>query len=90
MRESTRSTLEESSVNPVKVKEASQTKVTDPDALLTIDELCRKLKIKKSFLYAPERRKGPNAIPCFRIGKYLRYDMQTVREWIARQSEVCC
>jgi len=90
MRESTMSTLEESSVNPVKVKDAAQTAVNDLDTLLTADELCLKLKIRKCFLYAPERRKGPNAIPCIRIGKYLRYDMQAVLQWITRQNEVCC
>jgi hypothetical protein len=59
----------------------------NPDELLTGDELCRKLKVKKSFLYAPERRRGPNAIPCVRIGKYLRYDLGAVRVWIERQNQ---
>jgi predicted DNA-binding transcriptional regulator AlpA len=57
------------------------------DELLTGDELCQKLKIKKSFLYAPARRKGPDAIPCVRIGKYLRYDLQAVQQWILRQNQ---
>lgn len=60
---------------------------TGEDELLTGDELCRKLKIKKSFLYAPVRRKGPDAVPCVMIGKYLRYDMEAVREWIGRQNQ---
>jgi len=60
---------------------------TGMEDLLTLDELCQKLKIKRSFPYAPARRKGPNAIPCVKIGKYLRYDLQAVREWIARQNE---
>jgi len=54
--------------------------------LLTGDELCQKLKIKKSFLYAPVRRKGPDAVPCMRVGKYLRYNFQAVKEWIERQN----
>ena len=53
--------------------------------LLTGDELCRVLKIKKSFLYAPVRRKGPDAVPCIRIGKYLRYDLNAVKGWIEKQ-----
>lgn len=57
------------------------------DELLTGDELCQKLKIKKSFLYAPVRRKGPDAVPCIMIGKYLRYDLQAVKGWIARQNQ---
>lgn len=59
---------------------------TGGDELLTGDELCQKLKVKKSFFYTPVRRKGPDAIPCIRIGKYLRYDFQAVREWIERQN----
>lgn len=58
--------------------------IAGEDELLTGDELCRKLKIKKSFLYAPARRKGPNAIPCVRIGKYLRYDLRAVRDHFAK------
>jgi len=57
------------------------------DELLTGDELCQRLKIKKSFLYAPVRRKGPDAIPCIMIGKYLRYDLQAVKGWIERQNQ---
>ena len=54
--------------------------------LLTGDELCQRLKIKKSFLYSPSRRKGPYALPCIKIGKFLRYDLQAVKEWIERQN----
>jgi hypothetical protein len=59
---------------------------TGADDLLTGDELCERLKVKKSFLYAPVRRKGPDAVPCVRIGKYLRYDLQAVMGWIERQN----
>ena len=59
---------------------------TGGDDLVTGDELCQKLKIKKSFLYAPVRRKGPDALPCIMIGKYLRYDLRAVREWIEKQN----
>lgn len=58
----------------------------EDEFLITGDALCQKLKIKKSFLYAPARRKGPDAIPCIRIGKYLRYDLQAVKGWIERQN----
>ncbi len=60
---------------------------TGKDELLTGDELCQRLKIKKSFLYAPVRRKGPDAIPCIMIGKYLRYDERAVKGWIERQNQ---
>jgi len=56
------------------------------DELLTGDELCQKLKVKKSFLYAPIRRKGPDPIPVIMLGKYIRYDPRAVREWIEKQN----
>lgn len=58
-----------------------------PDELLTGDALCRVLKIKQSFLYAPVRRKGPDAIPCLKIGKYIRYRLPDVMNWIKRQNQ---
>jgi excisionase family DNA binding protein len=60
---------------------------TMEEKLLTGDELCERLKVKKSFLYAPVRRKGPDAVPCVRLGKYLRYDMEAVKGWIERQNQ---
>jgi len=56
------------------------------EVLLTGSELCQRLKVKQSFLYNPARRKGPSAIPCIRIGKYLRYDEKKVREYLIRQN----
>lgn len=54
----------------------------ETDELLTIDEIAAKLKVKKSFLYAPCRRKGHDAIPFVKVGKYLRYRFAEVTEWI--------
>jgi len=55
--------------------------------LLTIQEISARLKVKQSFFYAPVRRKGPDAIPCVRVGKYLRYDVRAVMAWIERQNQ---
>jgi hypothetical protein len=46
--------------------------------LLTIDELAEKLKIRKSWIYSRTRIKGPGAIPCLKIGKYLRFCLDDV------------
>lgn len=54
--------------------------------LMTGEEICQRLKIRKSFLYAPIRRKGKDPIPCIRVGKYLRYRLPDVNEWIKRQN----
>jgi len=57
------------------------------DELLTVDEIAEKLKVPKSFFYAPCRRKGPDAIPCIRVGKYLRYSLPAVQAHFAKQNE---
>jgi hypothetical protein len=57
----------------------------DHDELLTIEEIAKKMKVPVSFFYAPCRRKGPDAIPCIRLGKYLRYHEPTVLAHFSRQ-----
>jgi hypothetical protein len=69
----------------INMESPNLTSPIDMDELLTGDELCQKLKIKKSFLYAPARRKGPDALPCVIIGKYIRYRMHDVLSWIEMQ-----
>jgi len=72
----------------VKMEGTKINSLSEQDELLTGDELCKKLKVKKSFLYTPIRRKGPDALPCVRIGKYLRYNLQAVMGWIEKQNQV--
>ncbi|MCG6535551.1 MAG: helix-turn-helix domain-containing protein [Syntrophales bacterium LBB04] len=57
------------------------TKEADAE-FLTVTELAARLKMKLSFFYAPTRRKGPEAIPCVKIGKYIRYQLPDVMMWI--------
>lgn len=59
----------------------------DADEFLTIEEISTRLKLKPSFFYAPVRRKGPDPIPCLRIGKYIRYRLPDVMAWIEKQNE---
>jgi hypothetical protein len=80
----TMSTLGETPVFTIEVRGAT---ANDQGALLTADEICSILKIKKSFLYAPCRRKGPDAIPCIMVGKYIRYHLPTVRAYFEKQNQ---
>ena len=58
-----------------------------PGELATVDELSREYKVPRSFFYTPGRRKGPDAVPCLRIGRYLRYDRRAVREYFLKRSK---
>ena len=52
---------------------------------LTIDEMAKKLKVHKSWLYSRTREKGPDAIPRLKVGKYLRFVEEEVMDWLRKR-----
>ena len=54
---------------------------------LTINELAKQLKVKKSWIYARMRETGPGTIPRIKLGKYLKFDYQAVMDWLKQQQE---
>jgi len=50
--------------------------------LLTPDEVCRILRIKKKHLYelTSERR-----IPYYKVGRFLRFDNARIQEWLRKR-----
>jgi len=59
----------------------------ESEDLLTVDELAKRLKIKKSWVYAQTRRRDADSIPKLKIGKYLRFEWEAVRNWIDNQNQ---
>lgn len=53
--------------------------------LLTVDEIARKLNISVSWIYSNAREKGDNSIPHLKIGKYIRFQEDDVRQWLEKQ-----
>lgn len=51
--------------------------------LLTSDDLCDQLKMKKSTLYQMTCAKK---IPHLKIGGFLRFDQDQIDEWLEKQS----
>jgi excisionase family DNA binding protein len=49
--------------------------------LLTIEELCNKLNLNKSWIYQRTRN---GMIPCIRFGKYLRFRLDDVVEYFEK------
>jgi excisionase family DNA binding protein len=55
--------------------------------LLTVDELAAVLKVSPSWVYEHTRtRRRAARLPFIKIGKYIRFDPQAVRAFLARQS----
>jgi excisionase family DNA binding protein len=55
--------------------------------LLTIQEMAERLKVRVSWLYARTRQTGSGAIPRIKVGKYLRFRLDEVMDWVQKQNE---
>jgi len=55
--------------------------------LLTIDELAERLKVRKSWVYGETRKSGEGSIPRLKVGKYLRFSLAEVLEWLRKRQD---
>ena len=55
------------------------------DSLLTVEEVAQLLHVPKSWVYERTRRRGPGSLPHLKLGKYLRFEVGVVREFLERQ-----
>ena len=53
----------------------------------TLNEMAVMLKVKPSWLYSRTREKGPESIPRFKVGKYIRFVKDDVMDWLKKQNE---
>jgi len=56
-------------------------------SFLTVSELADELKVPISWVYDKTRRKGEDAIPHLRVGKYCRFRLPEVVAWIEKGAE---
>ena len=57
------------------------------DSLMTVNELARKLKVPKSWIYTRTRESGPDAMPKIHVGRYLRFIWNDVWDWIQKNQK---
>jgi len=55
--------------------------------LLTVEDLASQLKVKPSWIYGETRKTGPGTIPRIKVGKYLRFSMEDVMDWLKAHQE---
>lgn len=65
----------------------------EPHELLTVQDVATLLRVSRSWVYEHSRsrprggaRAGSDTLPHIKIGKYLRFDAQAVRDFLARRS----
>jgi excisionase family DNA binding protein len=60
--------------------------MNEQQELITISELSQKLKVPVSWLYSRTRERGDRTIPLVRVGKYLRFNYEDVRQWLQKKA----
>ena len=56
------------------------------NGLLSATDLAEFLGVPLSWVYSRTREKGPGAIPRIKLGKYLKFQLCDVEEWILLQN----
>jgi excisionase family DNA binding protein len=57
------------------------------DTLITVSELARRLKVPKSWVYDRTRQGGPDHLPHYRLGKYVRFSITEVLAHIRKEED---
>ena len=58
---------------------------TIPGELMTVSEIAVFLKVPVSWVYERTRRRGIERLPHVKLGKYLRFSLSDVNEWLQKQ-----
>jgi len=54
---------------------------------LSVNQLAEKLNVPKSWVYSRTRETGPGAMPRVNVGKYRRFEIEKVLDWLKKQNE---
>ena len=57
------------------------------DELLTVQEAAQFLKVPPSWIYDHVRPDAADRLPVLKLGKYLRFDVRDLREYIERKRQ---
>jgi excisionase family DNA binding protein len=57
------------------------------DKFLTVAEVAEMLNVPVSWVYGRTRERGVQRIPHVKLGKYLRFDADAIRNWIENFQE---
>lgn len=55
------------------------------EGFLTVKELANVLRVDKSWIYSRTRETGPGTIPRIVVGKYRRFILQDVLDWLEKK-----
>ncbi len=55
--------------------------------LLSVNDLSDVLNVPPSWIYQRTRQTGPDTIPKIKVGKYIRFQLEEVMDWLRAQGE---
>jgi predicted DNA-binding transcriptional regulator AlpA len=55
--------------------------------LVGVNELAESLNVPKSWVYSRTRETGPDAMPRIKVGKYCRFVLNDVLDWLKSKNE---
>ncbi|HUO17323.1 MAG TPA: helix-turn-helix domain-containing protein [Verrucomicrobiae bacterium] len=55
------------------------------DELMTVSEIAAFLKVPISWVYERTRRRDFERIPHVKLGKYLRFSLPEIKQWLQKQ-----
>jgi excisionase family DNA binding protein len=59
---------------------------SEPRRLMTVDEIAELLRVRRSWIYARTRLRGPDRLPHTRVGRYIRFSQSDLQEIIWRSN----
>jgi excisionase family DNA binding protein len=68
-----------------KANEATGTKRREPTRLLTVEEVASLLHVPVSWVYGRMRKRSPERLPGYRLGKYWRFREDEIHTWVEGQ-----
>ena len=63
--------------------------VLEPSDILTLNELCDRLKVRPGFVYDHLRPNCRKPLPAMRAGHLLRFSWRAVSSWLQQESAKC-
>ena len=54
------------------------------DELMTVSEIAAILNVPVSWVYERTRRRGAERLPHLKLGKYLRFSVADIMQWLER------
>ena len=55
---------------------------SNDEKLLTINEISELLNVTKGWIYARTMKKSKNQIPHYKLGKFIRFNLNEVLTWL--------